>query len=150
MNQLKAINNIFMLLVLLFAVACSSGGGDDGPIGTGLGPDEIGGTAAVGAPIANTEVVVKGVFGSKRRGDTDDQGKFKINIKTLLPPYLMRTKSADNRTLYSIAAADGVSNIHARHQRPDLQYSPGSPRCQRTANQDWSSTHQVAQCSRHR
>ena len=64
MNIHKRIQLIPLLALGLVMLTACSGGGDDGIDGTGA--IEIIGTAAIGAPIANTSVAVKANDGSKK------------------------------------------------------------------------------------
>ena len=106
MNIHKRIKLVPLLaLGIVMLSACSSG--DDGIDGTGLA-----GTAAIGAPIANTSITVKGKDGNKKSSQTDANGKYEIDVKELNSPYLMKINASSNRTLFSIASQTGTTNIH--------------------------------------
>ncbi|KPJ90059.1 MAG: hypothetical protein AMJ53_14975, partial [Gammaproteobacteria bacterium SG8_11] len=107
-------NGGFILLSLLLFFAGCSGGGIDGSGGTP--PQEpstkIEGTAAIGSPLRDCEVTIKGAKGKKKQGRTDNDGKFSIDVKELEAPYLIKASVDSEKRLYSLAPKTGVSNIH--------------------------------------
>ncbi|MGD8940980.1 MAG: hypothetical protein PVJ72_16465, partial [Gammaproteobacteria bacterium] len=93
------LKKLFFVLLILLQFSCSGGGGgDDGGdgdvVGTGLG-----GTAAVGKPIAHARVDLRDVRGNRRDVTTDDHGKFNFDVSDLTPPFLLRVNSDDGRRL---------------------------------------------------
>lgn len=112
MKLLKMLKGItYSCVVGIFLSACSG----DGIDGTGSVPGEtvkINGTAAVGAPIANASITVKGSAGGKTSGTTASDGSFTINVSSLKAPYLLKLQQNSGSDLYSIAAKPGTINIH--------------------------------------
>ena len=109
MNVYRGWMTNLIFIFAIFIAGCSGGGGDGGIDGSGL---NVEGTAAVGEPLANAEIIVKGANGSKKRGTTDANGKFKINVNGLSAPYLLKVNVDSAKRLYSLAPEDGVNNIH--------------------------------------
>jgi hypothetical protein len=110
MNVYRGWMTNLIFIFAIFIAGCSGGGGDGGIDGSGL---NVEGTAAVGEPLANAEIIVKGANGSKKRGTTDANGKFNINVDGLTAPYVLKVRDdLKNRTYYSLAKAKGRHNIH--------------------------------------
>jgi len=97
---------IFTLLTISLITACGSGG-EDGVEGTGLG-----GTVAVGAPVKNKSVVIRGKRGNKKLALTNELGKYATKFTGLTAPYLIKVDVNDNKSLYSIALEGGTANVH--------------------------------------
>ncbi|MGD8569942.1 MAG: PKD domain-containing protein, partial [Gammaproteobacteria bacterium] len=96
-----------LLLGFLILIAGCSGGGGGGVDGSGLE-----GTAAVGSPIGNAEIVVKGANGVKKTTTTKPNGKFKIKLDGLEAPYLLKINVNSEKRLYSLASKEGTNNIN--------------------------------------
>lgn len=109
MNNIHEAKIIFFLLALFTLSSCGEGGID----GTGQdAPIYLEGTAAVGAPIVNSEVVVKGKNGAKLITKTNDQGNYKIDVTSLTAPYILKTSTEQGNILFSIGFETGIVNIH--------------------------------------
>ena len=115
----KRIWRAVVLVGMLFSLfACSGGGDGDGPIGTGEKPINhvVSGTAATGAPIANSTVRIKGKGGVKNSGLSDDNGKFTIGLNDVPGSILLRVERAGLPHLYSIVTSNDeavkIANIH--------------------------------------
>lgn len=103
------ITGISFLATLLLA-GCGGGSGGDT---SGKGPTaavKITGTAAKGAPITSATVALKDKSGTTATGTTGADGKFTIDAKLTLP--LLLRISTGNGYLYSVATAEGTTNIH--------------------------------------
>jgi len=110
MKTLRFTNLVLTAIFSFTLIGC--GGGDSGGIdGSGFDNKYLQGTAATGAAIKNTEVMVKGKNGKKSKSSTDEKGKFKIDVTELTAPYLLKT-NAKNQDFYSLALEDGQINIH--------------------------------------
>jgi len=81
------------------------GGGGNEPSG------QISGTAATGAPITSANVSIKDKNGRTTTGRTGADGRYTINVSNMTAPFLLRVPS-DNGYLYSVATANGTTNIH--------------------------------------
>ena len=81
------------------------GGGGNEPSG------QISGTAATGAPITSANVSIKDKNGRITTGRTGADGRYTINVSNMTAPFLLRVPS-DNGYLYSVATANGTTNIH--------------------------------------
>ena len=106
---------ILLLAALSFFLitACSSGGGDDGIDGTGTKPEvPLAGTAAIGRPIAKATVSVKDKEGTRRNAETDDHGKYELEAKDLVAPYIVKVNVEGSDPFYSIAYRPGTANVH--------------------------------------
>ncbi len=78
-RMLKRIIAAFVTLTILYGCG---GGGEGGIDGTGQNPVYLEGTAAVGAPISNSKIYVKGKNGNKVETVTDENGVFKADVST--------------------------------------------------------------------
>ncbi|MFV1984851.1 MAG: fibronectin type III domain-containing protein [Thiohalomonadales bacterium] len=112
MKLLKIAKGIlYSSTVIYLMTACS-----DGIDGTGAAPASpaimLSGIAAVGAPIANANITVKGKTGKKTTGKTALDGSFQINVSGLVAPYLLKLQRDSAADLYSIAVTPGKVNIH--------------------------------------
>ena len=97
-------------LIVFLVAGCSGNGGIDG---SGSQPKTtIEGTAAVGFPIKNTNIYVKGKLGNRTHASTDGKGKFTIDVTSLTAPYVLKTTLPGGKSLYSLAMKDGVANIN--------------------------------------
>ncbi|MDH5545078.1 MAG: chitobiase/beta-hexosaminidase C-terminal domain-containing protein [Gammaproteobacteria bacterium] len=105
MRLLNGCKKVFLsgVIIALFQ-GC---GGGDGIDGTGLR-----GTVAVGAALGNTEVVIRDVNGRRQSVTTDNDGHYAVTLQNMAPPFLLRAKTTETKSLYSIAYAGGVTNIH--------------------------------------
>ena len=94
-------------LAIFLLISCGGGsGGDGGIVGTGLR-----GTAAIGAAIKNTKLLIKDSTGKQVEATTNENGKFSSPVSGLVPPYILKITAPGNRELYSYALTDGVSNL---------------------------------------
>jgi len=96
---------IITLVVIQWCVAC--GGGGDGIEGSGLR-----GTVAIGEPLTNTQVTIKGKTGNKITTMTGSDGKYQADVSQLVAPYILQVAKSSTTNLYSIATEPGVANIH--------------------------------------
>ena len=98
---------MLFLLMLSTLLISACGGGTDGIEGTGLR-----GTVAIGAPITNTKVTIKGINGNKVETQTDSQGKYDVAVDGLVAPYFIKVELSDKKSLFSVATKPGVGNTH--------------------------------------
>lgn len=106
---LSRLQNVIILSIGLFLVACGGGGGGGTP--PGATAQTISGTAAAGAPLISASITVKDAVGATKSGATGSDGKYSIDVTGLTPPFLLKVVSGAN-TLYSVASAAGTTNIH--------------------------------------
>ncbi len=112
MERIGGVGWGFLALILLMLAACGGGGGGDGGIeGTGL-QRKLTGTAAVGKPLANTDVTVKDRHGRKKTAKTDANGRYELDVSDLDGPFLLKVDTDDKRELFAAAETDGTANIH--------------------------------------
>jgi len=111
MKKNKQILRCWLIVaVSIFVAAC--GGGGDGIDGTGQDEVMLSGTAAVGSPITNKIIQVKGKKGKTAQSTTDANGKFKVNVKALERPYILKIEGPDGKNIYSVASKPGTINLH--------------------------------------
>jgi len=92
---------IAILLLMFQLIAC--GGAGEGTIdGSGF---DIKGTAAVGAPIANTEIIIKDGDGRKYNTMTNTKGEFEKHIDGNSDLVILQIKADATTTLYSIGVS---------------------------------------------
>jgi len=122
---MRVITKIKIYCICLASIAligCGSGGSDGGIEGSGQ-TTSLKGTVAVGAPLANTVIVIKDLNGVKKAAITDINGNYKIEIEDddknpLSPPFIIRAGEATQDYLYSIyhksvtKSEDQVANVH--------------------------------------
>src|SRR5438552_447387 len=99
------------LIAVVVGEACKSGEGPTTPITPSSGAT-LSGTAAQGAPIASATVTVKDRNGTSRTGTTGANGKYSVDVSGLTAPFLVRVDPSGGASLYSVAAAPGVANVH--------------------------------------
>jgi hypothetical protein len=71
----------------------------------------LSGTAAVGKPIANVQLTIKGKNGKQKTVVTDATGKYSVDISDITTPALIKVPSGVD-TLFSIVTSEGITNIH--------------------------------------
>ena len=106
--KLSILKFILLLLFILQLIAC--GTGEEGTIdGSGFG------TVATGAPVINTDVIIKGSNGKIITTKTDANGKYFIDRKgqDFSTPYLIKVPMSDTKTLYSIGQGERKDDIRA-------------------------------------
>ena len=100
-------------LISIFLISCGSGEESDGGIeGSGQTALELKGTVAIGAPIANSDVVIKDKNGKKYTTLTDANGKYNATLEGMKPPFILKAIRKEKPALYSVAMKEGVANIH--------------------------------------
>jgi hypothetical protein len=99
------------LIAVVVLEACKSGEGPTTPTMPSRGAT-LSGTAAQGNPIANAAVTVKDRNGASRTGTTGATGKYSVDVSGLTAPFLVRVDPSGGASLYSVAAALGVANVH--------------------------------------
>jgi hypothetical protein len=99
------------LIAVVVLEACKSGEGPTTAT-TPSGGAMLSGTAAQGNPISNAAVTVKGRDGTSRTGTTGATGKYSVDVSGLTAPFLVRVDPSGGASLYSVAAAPGVANVH--------------------------------------
>ncbi len=77
---------------ILILTAC--GAGEGGIEGSGFDEVKLQGTAAIGAPLANTNVVIKDKNGKKHTTTTDANGKYNVTLQDMALPYLLKVAQA--------------------------------------------------------
>jgi len=98
---------LYVFSIIAIMLYGCGGGGEGGIDGTGLQ-----GTVAVGSPIKNSKVFIKGQRGRIKETLTDENGKYSVNVDELIQPYLLKTETVSHGALYGLALAQGVANIH--------------------------------------
>ena len=96
-----------ILSSITVSVCVSCGGGGDGIEGSGLN-----GTVAIGKPLINSEITIKGQSGNKVTVFTGSDGKYQANVSSLTAPYILKANSDEYNDLYTIATEAGTANIH--------------------------------------
>lgn len=96
------------LLGVLTCTLLASCGQSGGPSGDGASPDSIIGTAAIGAPLANARVTVKGRANDQaceRVTQADANGVYSVGLAGCDGPYLIRAETT-TATVHSVAQAE--------------------------------------------
>ncbi len=101
-----------LALIASVIVLTACGAGEGGIEGSGFSEVNLKGTAAIGAPIANSNVVIKDKNGKKHTTTTDDNGKYETTLIDMEAPFLLKIDQPQKPSLFSIAMEGGISNIH--------------------------------------
>lgn len=107
MNMFRYVRAV--LVTGLLALSLAGCGGNDAT--SSATSTTLSGTAATGAPITNSDVLLKDSNGGTKNTITDASGKFSFDVSGLTPPFLLKT-SVNGTDLYSIATQAGTVNIH--------------------------------------
>ena len=105
---------ILSLMASATLIAC--GGGGSGP--TGATTPSLSGTAAVGAPLPNADVILKGANGSTLTQKANALGEYKFpDVSSLTAPLMLQAKGTAGGTSYTLhsllptAPAAGVNGV---------------------------------------
>ena len=111
MLTLRGVKLFYIGLVSIFLFSC--GGGSDGGIeGSGQTALELKGTVAIGAPIANSDVIIRDKNGKKYTTLTDANGKYNAVLQGMEPPFILKAIRKEKQALFSVAMKEGIANIH--------------------------------------
>ena len=94
------------VLALLVVAVPACGGGSSG--GGGAPAVTLSGTAAVGAPIADADIVAKDRNGTAVNGTTGSDGTFSLDVTGLTAPFLLRVTTAGGDDLFSVGSQTGI------------------------------------------
>lgn len=106
----KTIPLFMTLLLSLGLVGCGGGGGSS--VDSDTSTKTLSGLTAVGAPLSNAQIVIKGRAGLEATGQANAAGNFSIDITDLTAPYILKATSSDpSLVLYSYARS-GATNAN--------------------------------------
>ena len=103
-------NKILILFITLSLLLYACGGGKGG--GSSDGTKTIIGTVATGAPIVDASIILKDFNGVSATTTTDSSGKYILTFTDLIPPYIIKSKSAraSNSVEYYALVQDHPNN----------------------------------------
>lgn len=108
---MKLLSHLLSLSFALLLVGCGGGSSSTDNGGSTSGTN-LSGIAAVGAPLQNANVTVKGSLGLTVVNTTFDEGAFTVDVSTLTAPYMLKVNDSSRGVeLYSYAASI-TSNVN--------------------------------------
>lgn len=106
------IKNREILYMAIAALTLALYGCNGGGSSTSTSSVTVSGTAATGAPIANSQITITGAKGSTVTVTTGADGSYSADVSKLTAPYLEKVVTPSNATLYSVGTGAGTVNIH--------------------------------------
>lgn len=108
---MKLVRQLLSLSFVLLLAGCGGGGSstNDGDATSGT---TLNGIAAVGAPLMNAHISIKGSRGNQVTSTTSDEGTFSADVSGLTAPYILKAFDASRELeFYSYAKTAGNINI---------------------------------------